>query len=224
MDKREKLLKRYRKRFDAFLDRPINYDISRKHEYTEQNGWHIDQYNARIPNEAPGAPMPDNSFELAKAVLYNYEFPPPTLITGIFIPNTPLAERVMLLRAQFLYVFRFFFGVRISRVIDEVRETKEGDLHVWGYSYQTLEGHWEMGEITFEIQKLAATGVINFHIEAYSKVGRIPNPLYRFGFWLFGRQLQIYFSRQSLKRMQRFVGERLLDRPISLAKPSLHVE
>ncbi len=211
MDQREKLLKRYRKRFDLYGDRPINYDVSKQHEYTQQSGWNIDEYNAPLPNEAPGPPMPNNSFAFAQDVLRNYEFPPPSLIKGIYISETPLAERVMLLRAQFLYIFRFFFGVRVSRVIDEVRETNEGDLHVWGYSYQTLEGHWEMGEITFEIQKLAQTGTINFHIEAYSKSGHIPNPLYRLGFRIFGRQLQIYFAKQSLKRMQRFVAERLLN-------------
>ncbi len=224
MNKREKLLKRYRKRLDWYGNRPINYDISKRHEYTQQNGWNIDEYNAPLPNEAPGAPMPDNAFALAQDVLRNYEFPPPSLITGIFVAETPLGERVMLLRAQFLYIFRFFFGVRISRVIDEVRQTDQGDLHVWGYSYQTLEGHWEMGEITFEIQKLAETGTLNFHIEAYSKSGRIPNPLYRFGFWLFGRHLQVYFAKQSLRRMQRFVGERLLNRPTTLKKVTMSVK
>ncbi|WP_310395942.1 hypothetical protein [Hymenobacter sp.] len=43
----------------------------------------------------------------AQDVLRRYAFPPPDLITGIFAPDAPLENRVMVLRAQFLF-FKFF--------------------------------------------------------------------------------------------------------------------
>jgi uncharacterized protein (UPF0548 family) len=196
----------YQARLEALGKLALNLDLERREEFTAANGWHLDAYEADLPGEAPGEPLERGAFSAAAAVLREYRFPPPDLITGIFVPDTPLEQRVMLLRARFL-VFTFYFGVRVNAVIDELRpETGE---RVWGYRYATLEGHFERGQIEFLIVKHLKTGTVQFRISAFSKTGVIRNPFYKIGFALFGRRLQVRFSQQSLKRMQRLVTEAL---------------
>ncbi|GAA4372073.1 DUF1990 domain-containing protein [Hymenobacter koreensis] len=198
----------HRARLDAYAKAKVNYDLDRVHEYTAESGWRIDDYGTELPSEPPGPPQPNGSWEAAHQVLLNYSFPPPDLITGIFVPDTPLAERVMLLRGRFLG-FTFWFGVRIGGVIDEERTTPDGPERVWGYNYRTLEGHFEKGEITFTVHKKLQTGRVHFKVKAYSQPDRIDNIFYRIGFKLFGRTLQRKFARESLRRLRTLVVEQL---------------
>ncbi|MBF9223180.1 DUF1990 domain-containing protein [Hymenobacter ruricola] len=195
----------YRARLEAYTDAKVNYDFSRQSEYTTETGWRLDDYAADLPAEAPGPPEAHGSFAAAQDVLRRYAFPPPDLITGIFKPDGPLENRIMLLRAQFLF-FKFYFGVRVSGVTDEAaRETPTSPERVWGYGYRTLEGHFERGQIDFTIHKNLATGAVQFRIHAVSQPGRIRNPFYWVGFKLFGRRLQRKFARESLRRMKEMV-------------------
>jgi hypothetical protein len=200
--------KPYQARLEALGKLKLNLDLDRREEFTEQNGWRLDHYEADLPDETPGEPLENGSFKIAQAVLRDYRFPPPDLITGIFVPDTPLEKRVMLLRARFL-VFTFYFGVRISDVTDELRQTEIGQERVWGYRYATLEGHFERGQIEFQIAKNLMSGKVEFRIAAFSQTGTIRNPFYRLGFSLFGRGLQRRFAQQSLKRMQQLVTDEL---------------
>lgn len=206
---------RYRPAIERLASAPVNFDLDRRHEYTAENGWNIDSYEAELPDESPGPPEARGSFELAKEVLTNYEFPDPSILEGFYQPQSELLNRVMMLRAKFLFL-RFEFGVRISEVIDEVIPAGEDEtaahdsaIHRWGYAYQTLEGHWEMGQMTFRIEKVARTGKVTFYIDAFSRVGHIPNIFYRIGFWIFGRRIQIKFAKRAMERMQKLVALRL---------------
>lgn len=198
----------YRQQLDAYAQAKVNYDLDRTHEYTTATGWQLDDYGTDLPAEPPGPPVPGGSWESAREVLLNYTFPPPDLITGIFVPEQPLAERVMLLRGRFLF-FTFWFGVRVGGVTDEQRPTPDGPEQVWGYNYRTLEGHFEKGEITFTVHKNLQTGRVQFRVKAYSQPDRIQNLFYRIGFKIFGRMLQRKFARESLRRMREQVQERL---------------
>lgn len=198
----------YRTQIDALVDRPVNFDLNQREQYTEANGWHIDSYQADLPPEAPGEPVPNGSWEIARQMMREYRFPDPSIITGIYYPDRPLEKRVMLLRGRFLW-FTFLFGVRIGGVVDEVRETKDGPERVWGFNYQTLEGHFERGQMDFEVVKWLHTGQVGFHIHAFSQAATIKNPFYRLGFRLFGRGLQRRFAHRSLERMQELVKQGL---------------
>ena len=210
------LWEQYRARLDAYSNVEVNYDFSRQKEYTSATGWRIDDYETDLPAEAPGPPEAAGSFAAAQDVLRRYAFPPPDLITGIFKPDGPLENRIMLLRAQFLF-FKFYFGVRVSEVTDEAaRASPAGPAgsypeRVWGYGYRTLEGHFERGQIDFTIHKNLTTGAVQFRIHAVSQPGQIRNPFYWVGFRLFGRMLQRKFARESLRRMQELVTAALAD-------------
>ena len=203
------LWEQYHARLAAFREAKINFDPARAHEYTAQNGWRIDDYETDLPSESPGPPTPGGSWERACAVVRDYKFPPPDLVTGIFAPEGPLEGRRMLIRAGFLG-FTFWFGVEVGGVVDEERPLPDGEgtEHVWGYHYRTLEGHFEKGEITFTVHKYQRTGRVVFRIHAYSQPDHIRNPFYRLGFKLFGRQLQRRFAKESLARMRTLVAAR----------------
>ncbi len=198
----------YKERIEALHDARLNFDLERRHEYTEANGWHIDHYEGDLPLEPPGPPLPDGPWYIAQQIMREYKFPDPGIITGVYFPDRALEERVMLLRGKFLF-FTFFFGVKIGGVTDEVRPTTDGPTFVWGFNYQTLEGHFERGQMDFEVVKWQDTGRVAFQINAFSQPAEIPNLLYRIGFHLFGRRLQRRFARRSVKRMQRLVQEQL---------------
>jgi len=183
------------------------YDPEKVHDYTETAGWTIDSYSVELPPEPPGAPVEGGPWQTAREIIRNYEFPDPKLVTGIFIPDDPLDKRLMVIRGRFLW-WTFYFGVRINRVIDDTRQQDDETLHVWGYSYQTLEGHFEMGEITFEVRKYDHSGRVEFRVHAYSRTADIRNIFYRIGFRLFGRRLQKHFADSSLERMVMLVQQR----------------
>ena len=200
---------RQRARLDAYTHAGYNFDPDQLTDYTAATGWRIDDYETQLPAEAPGPPAACGSWAAAREVLRRYSFPPPGLISGIFLPDQPLSQRVMVLRAQFLG-FSFWFGVRIGAVTDETRPLPDGGQEqVWGYNYRTLEGHFERGQIEFIVHKNLTTGRVWCHIHAVSQTGRIRNPFYWLGFKLFGRRLQVRFSQQSLQRLRQQVAQML---------------
>lgn len=180
-------------------------DLTKRDRYVAAAGWHVDAREIQLPAELPGPPSSDTSFAIACSILAEYSFPPPRLIRGRFDPGSPLEGRAMLLTATYLWM-RFELPVRVSRVIDEARNGATGSEHAWGYSYETLDGHLERGEITFEIIKTLATGAVRFRIHSFSQTGHIANPIHRLGFWLVGRRLQARFAVESLRNMERLVA------------------
>jgi uncharacterized protein (UPF0548 family) len=183
-------------------------DLTKRDSYVAAAGWNVDAREIALPAEEPGPPTVHGSFAAAREILTEYSFPPPALIRGRFDPDAPLDGRAMLLNARFLWM-RFELPVRVSRVIDDARLEHDGASQVWGYSYQTLEGHMERGEITFEIIKTLASGAVRFRIHSFSQTGQIPNLVYRVGFRFVGRRLQARFARESLRNMQALVSARL---------------
>ena len=207
---------RYADRLAAIPAMALNYDPAEIHaEHAEADGWHLDEHAVDLPPEPPGPPLPleasGASWHVARTLVRDYAFPDPKIITGIFEPDGPLEGRPMLLRARFLFL-RFWLPVRVAEVVDETRETGEGPARIWGYSYTTLEGHFEKGQIWFEVWKWTGTGRVAFRIFARSKPETIRNPFVRVGFALFGRRLQLRFAHTALERMERFVREELAAR------------
>jgi len=203
---------RYKDRIEALRTVPFSIDLAQKHTFTAASGWRVDHHTGDLPSEPPGEPLPAGapgaSWAAACALVRSYAFPDPDLITGLFAPDGPVSGRPMLLRARFLG-FTFWFGVRVGDEIDETVETDDGPARDWGYSYATLEGHFERGEITFRVRKLERTGRVRFLIDAVSQTGVIRNPFYRLGFAIFGRSLQVRFARTAIERMQALTAEAL---------------
>jgi uncharacterized protein (UPF0548 family) len=181
--------------FATLRDAAFNFD-----RLGDGRGWKIDDYRQPLPAEGPGPPEPGGTWERAKQVMENYEFADPAIVRATYATDSPLEGRDMLLEARFLGL-RFRFGVRVSRVTDEQREEVGRPVRVWGWSYRTLRGHLEMGQMDYEVRKWLDDGSVEFRIHVVSRPARIPNPLVRLGFRLFGRREQVRFARRALARM-----------------------
>jgi hypothetical protein len=212
------LWEQYRAQIDALAELPLNFDLERSHEYTEANGWRIDDYLAELPPEPAGPPLEHGSWAITCQMLREYRFPDPSIVTGIYYPDQPLAERVILLRAR-AYWMTFYFGVRVGAVIDEVRDGPHGPEQVWGFNYRTLQGHYERGQMDFTAVKQLETGAVSFRIHAFSQPAEIANLIFRIGFHLLGRRVQRRFAKRALERMQRLVADELDSRETGRASP-----
>jgi len=190
--------------FAALRDTSVNFDLASLADVSR--GWKVDDYCEPLPGERPGPPEPGGTWERAKRVMETYEFADPAIVRATYATDSPLEGRDMLLEARFLGL-RFRFGVRVSSVTDEQREAAGRPVRVWGWSYRTLQGHLEMGQMDYEVWKWLDDGAVEFRIHVVSRAARIANPLVRVGFRLFGRREQVRFAQRSLRRMaERLTG------------------
>lgn len=185
----------------------VNYALDG--EPTEQDGWTFDSYCRRLAREAPGDPEPGGPWEVACALVRDYEFADPSIIRAVWLPDAPLPDRTMLLEGRFL-ALRFLLGVRVSTVIDETSELDGHPVRVYGWCYRTLSGHLEAGEMCYRVVKQLDTGEVEFHVSRYVRSEAISNPVVRLGWLTFGRLMQVVFVHRSLRRMDRLVEASLL--------------
>lgn len=182
----------------------VNYPTRTGHAPTAEEGWHIDTLLRPLPPEPAGEPVPGGSWEIACRLVRDYQFAEPRILRSIYDVDEPLPGRNMLLEGRFCGL-RFDMGVRVTSVIDDTRGSGETARRVWGWGYQTLEGHLEEGELTYEVVKHLHTGEVNFVITGYSRRAPIASPLIRSGFQLFGRLTQRRFYRRSALRLHRLL-------------------
>jgi uncharacterized protein (UPF0548 family) len=137
-----------------------------------------------------------------------YAFADPAIVRAIYERDSPLEGRDILLEVRF-WGLKFSFGVRVGRVVDETRGVQGREARVWGWSYATLRGHLERGQMDYEVWKWLDTGEVEFRIHVVSRPSRTGNPVIRFGFRLFGRREQVRFARRACERMADLVFTRL---------------
>ncbi|HLL87436.1 MAG TPA: DUF1990 family protein [Thermoleophilaceae bacterium] len=191
--------------------RRLNLDPEAAQPASRAEGWRIDDYRQALPREPAGPPVAGGSWEVACALLLDYDFVDPSIVRAAFRPVDPLDGRDMLLELR-LWGLRFHVGVRVVAVRDG-RVANEGrGAAVWGWSYATLDGHFEVGRMDYEVRKWLDTGEVEFRIHAFSRVAHIPNLLVRLGFRVFGRRKQTQFARRACERMRRRT-ERAIARP-----------
>lgn len=181
---------------DGLRARAVNYDPAQAPPRVQGGGWHEDSGAVLIGREPPGDPVPDGPWQTACALTARYEFADPAILRAVYGAESPILDRNMLMEGHF-FGLRFYFGVRITHVFDETR----GRERVWGWAYETLQGHLEQGRIDFEVIKNLATGAVGFRVAGYARPSRLPNPLVRLGFTVFGRWVaQRYYqaARQHL--------------------------
>lgn len=187
----------YERMLRTLRPRRVNYELHQ----VRGPAWNFDQHRFYLHRETPGEPEPDGSWQLACRLVADYEFSPPHLIRAVYHRNDPLLGRDMLLEGRF-YGLRLYMGVRVTSVIDETRAGKR----VWGWAYETLEGHLERGKVTYEVVKDQHTGEVEFDMHGYSQASHTLTPLLRLGWRLFGRRTQLRFYRESGRRMQSLVS------------------
>jgi uncharacterized protein (UPF0548 family) len=191
---------------EAQRDRKVNFDPGEV-----DDSWHHDSARAVLGTEAPGPPEPDGVWQTACRLVEAYEFADKRIIRAVFGARAPLQDRDMLLEGRFA-VLRFYFGVRVTEVIDEERAT-DGDRsaydRVWGGAYETLEGHLERGRMSYEVVKHQASGEVELVITAYSEGAPTLGPVTKLGWRLFGRRTQLRFYQACGSKLAALVREHL---------------
>jgi len=169
---------------------------------TRENGWTVDGTDQVIGHEPPGPPLPDGVFHRAREGVIHYDFSDPRIVVGHFDPRAPLVGRNMLLEIKVLGL-HFLNGCRVH----SVREENDSARTLFGYRYDTLEGHIEQGFEWFLLTKERATGEIRFQIEAHWRLGQFPNWWSRLGFLLIGEHCRALWRRRAPERLRELAHQ-----------------
>lgn len=170
--------------------------------------WRTDEMTEPLPHEGPGPPEAGGSWDVAKRMMDDYQLAEPRIVSGVFAPNAPLAGRDMLLKISY-GPLRFKVGVRVGKVHEDTAELDGRPLLRYGWSYRTLQGHFEEGEMLYELRKWLDSGDVEFRLHAVSRPARSGPLLLRLGFRLFGRSQQLRFYRQVCRRVKRLTEAQL---------------
>jgi uncharacterized protein (UPF0548 family) len=203
-DKRLARSPRAQRALADLTDRSLNFDPDELAAAGPHNGWHVDDYRQELPAESSGEPEDGGTFDVAQRLMSDYTFADPSIIRAVYDPAGGLADRNMLLQARF-GPLRFFLGCRVGAITDETRTVDGRKARVWGWSYGTLEGHVERGQMDYAVWKWLDDGAVEFRIHVVSRRADVGNPLVRLGFRLVGRREQRRFARRACERMAKLV-------------------
>jgi uncharacterized protein (UPF0548 family) len=181
--------------------RPVNF-TAEPETMVPENGWKVDGAETQLGIEPPGPPVPDGLFERAKQGVINYDFSDPRIVVGHFDPEAPLVGRDMLLEIK-VWGLRFLNGCRVH----SVREESSPSHTVFGFRYDTLEGHIERGCEWFLLTKRHDTGEVWFKIEAHWQLGQFPNWWSRLGFKLIGEHYRTLWRHRAPQRLQELAPQ-----------------
>jgi uncharacterized protein (UPF0548 family) len=198
--------RRTRARVAALADRDFNFDDAEAD--ASEPGWNLDDMVEALPHEPPGPPAEGGSWQVARGIMDSYQLADPGVVTASYDRDRSLSGRDMLLRIRFAGL-RLRVGVRIGDVYEETREVDGRAVRVFGWSYGTLEGHFEEGRMHYELWKWQDSGDVEFHLKAISRAARTGPLLPRIGFRLIGRANQLRFYRQVCRRIKRLTEAQL---------------
>ena len=187
--------------------RAVNYDESTA-EPPREDGWRIDDMVEALPHEPSGPPVEGGSWSVCRRLMVDYQLADPNVVRAVYRRDAPLAGRDMLLRIRFLGL-PINVGVRVGDVYEETRDLDGRQAHVFGWSYATLEGHFEEGRMQYEVWKWLDTGDVSFRLRSFSRPARSGSFVLRSGFRLLGRTHQLRFYRQTCRRARRLTEAEL---------------
>ena len=177
---------------------PTNFRLAYE-EMTPENGWSLYHSEAIVAREQPGVPAASGPFRRAATAVENYQFSNPRVVVGHFDAGSSLLGRRMLLEMVALRTLHYLAGV----VVGAVRDEGGNERHVFGFRYDTLEGHIERGSEWFLLTKDHASGEVRFRIEAAWQPGDFPNWWSRLGFHLLAPGYQRRWHHQAHWRIFR---------------------
>jgi uncharacterized protein (UPF0548 family) len=199
---------RARRNLAALAERSVNLDTAHLDRYTPETGWHRDDMIERLPAEAPGPPERAGSWEIARRLVSEYQLADPGRVRAVYDDRAPFEGRDVLLSIRFAGV-RFGVGVRVGQEYERTLEIDGRQARVYGWYYDTLEGHFEEGRMHYEVWKWIDTGEVAFRLHAVSRVARSGPWVLRAGFRVVGRVNQLQFYRGVCRRARRLTEAQL---------------
>ncbi|MFW5973278.1 MAG: DUF1990 family protein [Bacteroidota bacterium] len=177
-------------------------------ELTTARGWHSYYSESTIARFADGAES-EAAFERGKIAVAGYQFSDPRIVIGHFDPDASLLGRLMLLEMRALRFVHYLAGV----VVGDVRSEEGTNSSVYGFRYDTLEGHIEAGVEWFLLTRIHPTGELRFRVEAAWRPGQFPNWWSRLGFRFLGPYYQRKWHRLAHQRLSDLVRYPVLHPP-----------
>ena len=190
---------------------------------TRARGWRHYFSESVVAREPPGPPS--GAFTRGRVAVAAYAFSDPRIVIGHFDPDVPLLGRVMLLEMRALRVLHYLGGVVVGAVRDEaVRDETGAEETVFGYRYDTLEGHIECGAEWFTLTKAQRTGALRFRIAAAWRPGQFPNGWSRLGFAYLGPRYQRLWHHRAHALLARLVRDPAVSEPEAGAGRLVHAD
>ena len=155
-----------------------------------------------LPGEPPGDPVPGGSWAVARRFVEEYRMADPAIVRAHWDRDGVFVGRVMVLQLRLWRVLYVHARVRVTRVWDEDRVVDGRRARVFGFEYQTLPGHLEIGVMDYEVLKFLDDGTVQFRLHARSRASGDGAWWARIGFLLFGRREQVRFYFACCARIQ----------------------
>lgn len=154
-----------------------------------------DRHARVVAIESPGDPIPNGPFRRVAAAIMEYRVFPPSLVTPVLTQTPVVVGDTVGLTYRLVPGLKMFVASRIVDVFDEPSPNS------WraGFTYRTLEGHAELGEETFAVEKDRATGTVTASLTAWSRPGHW---LTRVGY-PYARWCQKHAGRAALDNLER---------------------
>ena len=155
---------------------------------------HLDLHRRIVAVEPPGPPVVGGPFERVAESIRHYQIFPPHLGTPLLQRAVQLGDCVGLRYHVFPGV-HLVFASRVTALIDLGDDIQCSQ----GFTYQTLQGHPEVGEETFRVDKDLNSGAVVASLQAWSELNfmwlRPLEPLCR--------MLQLQAGRSALDHLEK---------------------
>jgi uncharacterized protein (UPF0548 family) len=162
-----------------------------------------------LPGEPPGEPVPGGPWAVARRVVEEYRMADPAIVRARWDRDAAFVGRVMVLRLRLWRLLYARVRVRVTGVWDERRVVDGRRARVFGFEYETLPGHLELGRMDYEVLKFLDDGAVQFRLHARSRVSGEGAWWARIGFLLFGRREQVRFYLRCCARIAQLTASSL---------------
>ena len=162
-----------------------------------------------LPGEPPGEPVPGGSWAVARRLVEEYRMADPAIVRARWDRDAAFVGRVMVLQLRLRRLLHVHVRVRVTRVWDEDRVVDGRCARVFGFEYETLPGHLEIGRMDYEVLKFLDDGAVEFRLHARSRASGEGAWWARIGFLLFGRREQVRFYFRCCARIARLTASSL---------------
>jgi uncharacterized protein (UPF0548 family) len=169
----------------------------------------LDALRQPLPHEPPGEPLRDGPWAVARRLVEEYRMADPSIVRARWDRDEALAGRVMVLQLRLWRLLHVTARVRVTRVWDEDRVVDGRRARVFGFEYETLPGHLEIGRMDYEVLKFLDDGAVEFRLHARSRASGEGVWWARIGFQLFGRREQVRFYLRCCARIARLTASSL---------------
>lgn len=163
--------------------------------------WRSYHAEAVVGHERPGVPIRGGVFDRLQSAVSIFEFSDPRMVAAHFDPDQPLLGRRVLLEIHALG-----FHVLCPTLISEVMDRQVDSRTLFGFRYDTLEGHVKQGAEWFLLKKDHETGDVIFRIEAIWKPARLSKLWMRVGFRAIYRTYQEGWHQMAFLRLRQAAG------------------